>query len=408
MIDHVLAGWCFQRFVWYFCLSVLVCDVNNIFHGGRGKCNVVVEAVWTKFDLVRPFGGWGSNGTTPFIYISGNNVTENGPQLSPGAAFGQSVANVGDLDGDGHPDIVVGAPGESAFYNGVEYVNAGALYVLYMTFNGTVRDTARIAGNVSGGPMLFTNDQFGFSLASIGDLDGDGINEIAVGAPGYIVSSVYVLYLHPTGSVRKHRLIRGPFVGVPPPEFNSTGVTNATDNNNFNGPPIRYGSRFGSSLGKVGDFNGDGVPDLVVGSVNNFGASNAVYMLFLDSNATVLYYSHIGPGKGGAPLVPLSYSGYGSAVGVLAPLDNRTLPELIVGADLLYEAGSINEGAGEIYVHFLNSSALVVNTTVISETSSARKGIDKVIKHTVRCRTLSDDFYLVHLMLRGVETFVAA
>ena len=106
-----------------------------------------------------------------------NGTTANGPALSPLGGFGASVASLGDLDGDGTPDIAVGENRGGAG-------NTGALHIIYMNADGTIKNTVEINGTTANGPTLDSQDKFGISVASLGDLDGDGIPDIAVGASG--------------------------------------------------------------------------------------------------------------------------------------------------------------------------------------------------------------------------------
>ncbi|MCP3937739.1 MAG: hypothetical protein GY708_20500, partial [Actinomycetia bacterium] len=94
--------------------------------------------------------------------------------------FGRSVAAAGDLDGDGNLDIAVGA------YSDDDGGTArGAVYVLFLNTDGTVKAEQKISSTSGGltGP-LDNSDYFGPSVGGIGDLDGDGIADIAVGAFG--------------------------------------------------------------------------------------------------------------------------------------------------------------------------------------------------------------------------------
>ena len=86
----------------------------------------------------------------------------------------RSLASLGDLDGDGAPEIAVGAHGDD--YEGT---NRGAVYILSLNLNGssnqTVQRYTKIASNTGGFTGALSDwDFFGSSLARVGDLDGDG------------------------------------------------------------------------------------------------------------------------------------------------------------------------------------------------------------------------------------------
>jgi len=91
--------------------------------------------------------------------------------------FGSSVTNIGDLDGDGVNDIVVGARLDDT--NGLD---SGAIHIIFLNSNGTPKSTVEINSSTTYGPILSDGDNFGWSVANIGDLDGNGVDDIAVGA----------------------------------------------------------------------------------------------------------------------------------------------------------------------------------------------------------------------------------
>ena len=94
--------------------------------------------------------------------------------------FGYSVATLGDLDNDGIVDIAVGATGDDDGGDGL-----GAVWLLFLNNNGTVKGHQKISATEGGfNGMLENGDGFGSSVASLGDLDNDGIVDIAVGAIG--------------------------------------------------------------------------------------------------------------------------------------------------------------------------------------------------------------------------------
>ena len=87
--------------------------------------------------------------------------------------FGVSVVGIGDLNGDRVNDIAVGALVDNA--QGPE---AGTLHILYLNRDGSTNDSFEINAI----DVAMHRTQFGFSVANIGDLDKDGINDLAVGS----------------------------------------------------------------------------------------------------------------------------------------------------------------------------------------------------------------------------------
>jgi cysteine-rich repeat protein len=189
-----------------------------------------------------------------------------GGLLSDFDAFGTSVTGIGDTDGDGIPDLAAGAPGDDD--GGAE---RGAFYVIELNADGTAKLVQKVsdtAGNFLG--TLDNSDQFGSAVASVRDLDGDGVNDLAVGSPGdddggINRGAVFMLLMNSNGTVKTHRKISSLLGG-------------------FTGP-LANGDNFGVSAVSPRDLNGDGVADLVVGAdrTDDGGAMRgAVWVLILD------------------------------------------------------------------------------------------------------------------------------
>ena len=163
--------------------------------------------------------------------------------LAQGDRFGAALAAPGDVDGDGIPDLAVGAPSDPAFSP-----DPGAAWLLFLNADGSVRESRRISAG-SGGLALSANASFGAALAALGDVDGDGVPDLAVGAPdedplfGANGGMMYALLLHPDGGVK----------GVA-----ALGVTTSLG--------VQPGEHFGSAIASLGDADGDGTVRWLVGA----------------------------------------------------------------------------------------------------------------------------------------------
>ncbi len=170
--------------------------------------------------------------------VSGMLTATSADAIISGAAFnevGRAVAPAGDLNGDGFSDIILGTDAAGASGRGQVFIFNGPL-------NGqlTVADAdATITGS-------FANESFGASVASAGDVNGDGINDIIVGAPRFPLNGV--------GTGRAY-IFFGPISG-------SLFATQA-DATIF-GEALNDG--FGRSVAAGNDINGDGMADVVVGA----------------------------------------------------------------------------------------------------------------------------------------------
>ncbi len=159
---------------------------NNIY--GWGKINAVLQ----RF-------------VESYIKISGTEGNFTG-LLDYSDGFGSSIASIGDLNGDAIEDLAVGASGDDdGVYGG------GALWILFLNSDGSVKSHQKISateGYFTG--ILNQSDHFGKSLTSIGDLDGDGITDLAAGITGtdnslWAPGAIWILFMNSDGTVKSNQ-----------------------------------------------------------------------------------------------------------------------------------------------------------------------------------------------------------
>jgi hypothetical protein len=255
----------------------------------------------------------------------------------PGSGFGQSVAGLDDVDGDGVADIAVGAPFEGD--SGVMRVLSGA--------DGSLL-WLRQPGSAGA--------QFGWAVAAAGDVDGDGTGDVVVGAPFHKVGGLssagkVIVYSGPTGDLifQVNGTVWAGFLGK------SVAGVGDIDGNGFDdvlvGEPVNSGTEYarafvhggpegallssttapdlnshmGTSVAGIDDVTGDGVRDLVLGAPR----SNSYQVL----NPFITSEVHIASGADGSIVRTLTGTGgFGWSVAVVPDVDGDGRDDLAVGA----------------------------------------------------------------------------
>jgi hypothetical protein len=160
----------------------------------------------------------------------------------PGDWFGKSVDAAGDVNGDGHPDVIVGAP----YGKGTVLSNVGEARV-FSGLNGSVIRTFNSTNGV---------EVFGTSVSGAGDVDKDGWDDVIIGAPQYTNGT-----LHDAGRA---------YV-----------LSGRTGNVIWSWAGVSSGENYAICVDGGRDANNDGWPDLVVGSPfsdSNMGNAGSVYV----------------------------------------------------------------------------------------------------------------------------------
>ena len=269
--------------------------------------------------------------------------------LSANDKFGWAVADIGDLDNDGVNDLAVGVYADDTGGNA-----RGAVYILFMNSNGTVDSHQKISDTDGDFTATFNDsDYFGISVAGIGDLDGDGIEDIAVGADGDDdedsgAGAVYILFLGTDGKVDEYQKIS-----------DTAGDFTATlDATNY----------FGRSVTNIGDVDNDGITDIAVGAHNDDDGGTgrgSMFVLFLGADGKVDGFQKISDTTGDFTATLDNNDNFGVSVVGIGDLDGDTIEDIVVGAN---QDDDGNTGRGAAYVLFLGTDGAVDGYQKISDT----------------------------------------
>jgi hypothetical protein len=227
------------------------------------------------------------------------------------ARFGAAVAGAGDVNGDGFDDLIVGAP----FFD-VANPNDGRAF-LFFGGPGAFDTTADAALGLSQGSAFF-----GVSVSGAGDVNGDGYADVLVGSSGFDGAATN------TGAALLY--------------FGGAGAFNTTVDANLQS--ANGGVRFGSAVAGVGDVNGDGFADILIGSpfYANGQANEGAAFLYLGGSgafnaATDAHYE-----------VNQADAEFGTSVAAAGDLNGDGFSDVIIGA-LRYDNGQTDEGGAFVY-----------------------------------------------------------
>jgi len=242
-----------------------------------------------------------------------------------GAQFGTSVAGAGDVNGDGYADVIVGAP----LYDNGE-TDEGAAFVFLGGPSGVASgDPSTAAARLESNQAT---SHLGISVASAGDVNGDGFADVIVGATRYDHGE--------TDEGAAFVFLGGP-AGIASANPSTPGVAQLESN--------QASANFGVSVAGAGDVNGDGYADVIVGS-NGYNAgqtSEGAAFVFLGGPSGI---ANGNPSTAAAQLESNQTGAlFGVSVAGAGDVNGDGYADVIVGASS-YSAGQTQEGAAFVFL----------------------------------------------------------
>ncbi|CAB5504119.1 hypothetical protein AZO1586I_1238, partial [Bathymodiolus thermophilus thioautotrophic gill symbiont] len=259
---------------------------------------------------------------------------------------GYSVSNAGDVNGDGLDDLIVGA--YQASLSGKS--NVGKSYVVFgKQDNNAIELSAIVAG--TGGFVIkgeSENDYSGYSVSNAGDVNGDGLDDLIVGA--------YQASLSGKSNVGKSYVVFGKQDNN---AIELSAIVAGTGGFVINGESM--GDESGYSVSNAGDVNGDGLDDLIVGT---YKIGNS-YVVFGKQDNTAISLSAIATSAGGFVINDESAHDHsaGYSVSSAGDVNGDGLDDLIIGVNSANPSGKPN--AGQSYVVFGKQDNNTINLSNI-------------------------------------------
>ncbi len=258
--------------------------------------------------------------------LSGSSIVLGGAE--DGARFGFSVAAAGDFNGDGFPDLAVGAPQDDADGNTTENNEDRGRVFIFLGGLGFPTGVITLSGSEIGG-------QFGFSVARAGDVDANGSDDLIVGAP-----------FEDAGGTDRGRAYL--FLGSTSPSSSPALTFSGSEN----------GSRFGFAVNTAGEINGDIFFDWMIGAPGDDNDGDTTSDSALDRGRVFIYRGASFPDNGVDTVIngAEDFGQLGTSVAGLLDVNSDGTDDVIVGAP--FEDGDGNTGTnvapflGRAYLFF--------------------------------------------------------
>jgi hypothetical protein len=268
---------------------------------------------------------------------------------------GASVAGAGDVNGDGLPDLLIGAP---YAFGSLTYGRAGESYVVFGKRDGAAVELAEVLAG-RGGFAIRGNvdvDRAGWSVAGADDVNGDGLADVLIGAPyadsggKYDNGVSYVVFGKKDGAAVLLANVRAGQGG-----FAINGVASSD-----------YSGR---SVAGAGDVNGDGLADLLIGayyaSPRDRAYAGESYVVFGKTEGAAVELANVLAGVGGGFAIrgSAAYDYSGKSVAGVGDINGDGLADVLIGAPGADPGGK--DDAGESYIVFGKKDGAAVQLSTV-------------------------------------------
>ena len=284
--------------------------------------------------------------------------------VAEGDLSGTSVSGAGDVNGDGLDDLIIGASHDDP--NGS---NSGAGFVVFGKAGSEVVELSAIGTGGFAINGISAGDATGSSVSGAGDVNGDGLDDVIIGAPfsgsdRALSGASFVVFGKAGTDVVELSDIKSGTLNLI--DLNLNGLLD--DPSGFEISGLTSDALLGHSVSDAGDVNGDGFDDLIIGAHNfdfNGSSSGTSFVVFGKADGTAVDIPGIITGRGGFALNGVSQNDQsGRSVSSAGDVNGDGFDDLLIGAPL-DDPNSI-ESAGTSFVFFggdLTGSVALVGTT---------------------------------------------